>query len=644
MNPTKTAGQWDLYGFLTGARYFLATQNGEIRFMTNVAQMVDAPTSASLTAKLRTMMIRLWPSALLYSALLVAAILALKLPGATDYVGADNDDGMRLVEVRDFLNGQGWFDLMQYRMGLGEGTLMHWSRLIDLPIATLIRFFELFLPQERAEALALAVWPLSLTVPSLWAMGLAGRRIGGVFGMHIALGLTAMLLVASNRFLPGAIDHHNVQFALVAIMTAMLLDEDHRPLSYAVAGLAAATAIAIGAETTPFVAAACVVVAISWAWEGEPFAGAAKAFGLALALSISLLFFGTVPPRLYSAVSCDNLSLGYYSLAAIGGGLLLCAATLASRTSRLLRFVVLGGIGAVVLASAITIAPQCLRNPLADLDPLLVTLWLDGVQEAQSIVALDQRDPFTLGFFYATGVFAIAVCILRLVFRDRVRIHLILLFLLSVSWAIAAFQVRGTMFSNLLAVLPLTLLIIDLRRLSASDSEDVAAAFCYLSTVLMSVAAVWGLTGGLIGMQVNNESVLQAASTKTSCASKSALAPLADVPPGLVAAPSDVGVSILRFTGNRILAAPYHRNQGGMLTEMHIGLAEPQEAEAFLKGAGVTVLAFCADYPQTTELAKMKPDGLYAQLTKGIVPAYLRPIPAPEGAPIRFFRYVPTGT
>lgn len=40
----------------------------------------------------------------------------------------------------------------------------------------------------------------------------------------------------------------------------------------------------------------------------------------------------------------------------------------------------------------------------------------------------------------------------------------------------------------------------------------------------------------------------------------------------------------------------------------------------------------------------MKPDGLYAQLTKGIVPAYLRPIPAPEGAPIRFFRYVPTGT
>ena len=613
--------------------------------MTNVAQMIPGSTSASPIAKLRAMMTRLWPSVLFYSAVLIAAILALKLPSATDYVGADNDDGMRLVEVRDFLNGQGWFDLMQYRMGLGDGTLMHWSRLIDLPIATLIRFFGFFFPQERAEAVALAVWPLSLIVPSLWAMGLAGRRIGGTFGMHVALGLTALLLVPNNRFPPGAIDHHNVQFALVAIMTAMLLDENHRPFSYAFAGLAAATAIAIGAETTPFVAVVCVVVAVSWAWEGEPFARAAKAFGLALALSLSLLFVGTVPPRLYSAVTCDNLSLGYYSLAAIGGGLLLFAATFASGKRRLLRFAALGGIGMVVLVSAVTIAPQCLHNPLADLDPLLVKLWLDRVQEAQSILGANWQDPFTLGFYYSTGAFALAVCVFRLAYGDRVRVHLVLLSLLAVSWTIAAVQVRGTAFSNLLAILPLTLLIIDMRRISASDGEDVAAAFCYLSTVLMSVAAVWGLTGGLIGMQMGNgESILQTAPAKPSCSSKSSIAPLADLPAGLVVAPSDVGVSILRFTGNRILAAPYHRNQGGMLTEIHIGLAEPQEAEAFLKGVGATVLAYCADNPQTRELTKMKPDGLYAQLAKGVVPAYLQSIPTPEGAPIRFFRYVPTGS
>ncbi|KQV84258.1 hypothetical protein [Rhizobium sp. Root1220] len=612
--------------------------------MTHAASATGNSTSTFSIGKMRAAMSRLWPSVLVYSALLIVAIIALRLPDAKDYVGADNDDGMRLVEVRDFLHGQGWFDLMQYRMGLGSGTLMHWSRLIDLPIATLIKLFGLFLPQERAEAAALLVWPLSLIVLSLWGTGLAGRRIGGVLAMHIALGLTAFLLVTSNRFLPGSIDHHNVQFAVAAIMVAMLLDENHRPRSYAIAGLCAALAIAIGAETTPFVAGVCLIVSMSWAWDGPAFAPAAKAFGLSLALSISLFFFGTVPPRLYFSVTCDNLSLGYYSLAAIGGGLLLFAAAFASRASRPIRFGVLAGVGAAVFAAAVIIAPHCLRNPLADLDPMLVQLWLNNVQEAQSIFAAGRQDPYTLGFFYATGVFAIAVCVFRIAYRDRVRIHLILLCLLTISWTIAAIQVRGSSFSNMLAVFPLTLLIIDMRRISNAERESGAAALSYILSVLLSVAAVWGLVGSLLDTRINALAEETAsAKDKLTCVSPETVNPLQDLPPGLVAAPSDLGVSILRFTKHRILAAPYHRNQGGMLTEMHIGLATPTDAEAFLRGAGVTVLAFCAEFPQTLEIAKIKPDGLYAQLKKGIVPAYLQPLPRQEGSPVQFFRYVRGG-
>ncbi|MBB3967059.1 hypothetical protein [Rhizobium metallidurans] len=613
--------------------------------MATVAPMTGEPTSISLRERLQRQATRLWPCVFVYGALLVIAILAIHLPNAKDYVGADNDDAMRLVQVRDFLNGQSWFDLMQYRMGLGNGTLMHWSRLIDLPIATLIKLFGYVLPAQRAEAAALFVWPLSILVPSLWGMGLAGRRVGGVFGMHIALALTAFLLVASNRFLPGSIDHHNVQFALVAIMTAMLLDERHRPVSYAIAGFSAALAIAIGAETTPFVAGVCLIVSLAWAWDGKPFASAAKAFGLTLALSISLMFFGTVPPRLYSTVTCDNLSLGYYSLAAIGGGLLLFAAALASGMGRVMRFVVLGGVGATVAASALVIAPQCLRNPLSDLDPMLIDLWLNNIQEAQSFIASMRQAPYTIGFFYATGLFGIAVCIFRLFHADRVRIHLILLCLLGLSWAIAVVQIRGSTFSNQLAIFPLAMLIIDMRRVSNANRQNSAAALGYILTVLLSVASVWGLVGGFISSRVDNsQAELAAAKEKPSCNSAEAIAPLAYLPPGLVAAPSDMGVWILRFTRNRILSAPYHRNQGGMLTELHIGLATPTEAEAFIRGAGVTTLAFCRDYLQTREIARMKPDGLYAQLEKGNVPPYLLALPRPEGSPVQFFTYVPSGS
>ncbi|WP_454853430.1 hypothetical protein [Rhizobium binxianense] len=606
--------------------------------MTNAVQMSAEPASRRSAGRMGDGLAGLWPAVIVHGLVLVCAILAFRLSGATDYVGPDNDDGMRLVEVRDFLAGQGWFDLMQYRLGLGEGTLMHWSRLVDLPIAALIRFFGLFLSGEKAEAAALAVWPLSLVFPAMLAMGIAGRRIGGVAGMHVTLGLSALAIFTGNRFAPGAIDHHNVQLVLVAAMTAMILDDGYRASRYALAGLAAALAIAVGAETTPFVAGVCLAVAILWAWEGEAFAWAAQAFGLALTVAISLFFFGTVPPRLYSTVTCDNLSLGYYSLAAIGGGLLLFSAVFASRLSRPARFAVLACIGAGVLGSAIVIAPQCLHSPLADLDPMLVEIWLRNVSEARSILGIERTDPFSLGAFYACGLFAIAVCLFRILHRDRARPHAILLLLIGISWAIALVQVRGAAFSNLLSALPLALLIVDVRRISNGDSENVAAAFVYIMTVLMSVPAAWAAGGSFLAARTGNAAGQK---SEISCYDRQALAPLLGLPAGMVAASPEMGVPILRFTAHRVLTAPYHRNQGGMLTEMHIGLAGPQEAEAFLNGADVAVLAFCPDDLQTRQLARLKPEGLYAHLLRGAIPPYLEPLPSNGKAGVRFFRFSP---
>ncbi|MBB3311571.1 hypothetical protein FHT78_003336 [Rhizobium sp. BK196] len=614
--------------------------------MMNAVQPITKAQSASartgFIGSIRQMLTRLLPSALIYSLILIGIIVVMKYAGGpVDYVGPDNDDGMRLVEVRDFLNGQGWFDLMQYRLGVGEGTLMHWSRLIDLPIAVLIRFFGLFFGHDAAEAAALVVWPLSLVFPALIAMGLAGQRVGGLAGMHLSFCLAGMAIYTGNRFAPGAIDHHNVQLALVATMVAMLLDEKQRAWNYAVAGASAALAIAIGAETTPFVAIYCLVVAFLWVWEGEPFAAATRAFGLSLAVAISILFFATVPPQRYSVVTCDNLSLGFYSLATIGGSLLLASALFASRLGRGLRFAVLAAVGAAVFGSAMVIAPECLRNPLADLDPMLVELWLRNVSEAQSILALGRTDPFSLGAFYAPGLLAIAVCIFRSVQGDRMQVHLILLALLSVSWAVALVQVRGAVFANLLSILPLALLIIDIRRVSNGDSENAAAALVYIITVLASVPAVWAVGGALVEMQINKTKTVDEPGG-SSCSSRQALAPLGGLPAGLVSAPSEMGVPILRYTADRVLSAPYHRNQGGMLTEMHIGLAEPQEAEAFLKGTGVTVLAFCPDDLQTREIARLKPEGFYAQLGKGNIPAYLDPLPRAADSGVQFFRYLRT--
>lgn len=582
----------------------------------------------------------------LYSGGMIAAVSLLNIPLAPDYVGPDNDDVMRLVQVRDFLNGQGWFDLMQYRLGLEGGTLMHWSRLIDLPIAGLILFFGLFLSPQSAEALALTVWPLLLIVPLMAAMGLAGRRIGGQQGMHIAMALTALLVATGNRFLPGAIDHHNVQLVLIAILTAMLVDGRHRSWSHALAGVVSAVAIAIGAETTPLVVTACATVAVTWAALGRDFAPAARAFAISLILSISLLFFATTPPHLYGVATCDTLSIAYYALASVGGILLLLSVMFGTALGRRGRFALLAVDGLLIVAVALLLAPECLRSPLADLDPILQTFWLDRVIEAQSAFDKLRQEPGVFGGFYGAGFFAIAVCVFRIARRDRVWLHATLLPMILVAWLIAVVQIRGAVFANLLSILPLSLLIVQLRRNANREPDNMGASLAFVTVVLLSVPNFWAFVGvmsteGTSGIANRLRTMVpQIAGPSTDCSSPDALRQLASLPVTTVVAPSDSGAAILRFTGHKVLAAPYHRNQGGMLTEIHIGLSLPDETPAFLRGAGVGVVAFCPSDDQTRFLMDMKSDGLYASLAKDQVPEYLEPLEPIKNSGFRLYRVV----
>src|ERR1700761_9209226 len=95
--------------------------------------------------------------------LALAALLAIKLlwVGGSVFDAMSTDDAMRLVEVRDLVNGQGWFDLMQYRLD-PPGVLMHWSRIIDLPLAAGIVLLKPLIGQTNAEVAVLYLWPLLL--------------------------------------------------------------------------------------------------------------------------------------------------------------------------------------------------------------------------------------------------------------------------------------------------------------------------------------------------------------------------------------------------------------------------------------------------------------------------------------------------
>ncbi|MEN0001983.1 MAG: GtrA family protein, partial [Pseudomonadota bacterium] len=119
----------------------------------------------------------------------------------------NNDNLLRMIHVQDLLAGQGWYDPVQYRLGLEGGTVMHWSKLIDAPIAALVLV--------GGKAFAAAAWPGLLAFVALAGLVLGAVRTGGTETILPASVIGVAALWSVGAFSIGAFDHHNVHVVLL---------------------------------------------------------------------------------------------------------------------------------------------------------------------------------------------------------------------------------------------------------------------------------------------------------------------------------------------------------------------------------------------------------------------------------------------
>ena len=169
-------------------------------------------------------------------------------------VGWDPDDQLRLVHLRDFLNGQGWFDNRQYRLNPPEGAPMHWSRLIELPLAALVLLGAPLIGQVQAEIVASTVVPLSLFGFIIFLLAYIASRVGG----QVA-GITASVMATISgpllvQLRPMRIDHHGWQIAMAVLALASLFHAQARKAGI-VLGVALAVWLHISLEGAPMAAA-----------------------------------------------------------------------------------------------------------------------------------------------------------------------------------------------------------------------------------------------------------------------------------------------------------------------------------------------------------------------------------------------------
>lgn len=536
------------------------------------------------------------------------------------FPGSDNDSLMRLAQVRDLLAGQGWFDLHQYRMGLEGGFIMHWSRLVDAPLAGLILLLRPFVGEANAELAAQFAWPALTMAAALWFILRAARLIGGEAARFPALVLAATALHFLHIFAPGSLDHHNIQLVLILAVCALLLSGGFA--AGLGAGAAAAASLAVGMETLPYVAAAGTVVALLLWLRGRDEAPTSTGFGFGLALAAAVLLLVTVRPSQWTVAACDAFSGAQAGQALLGGLGLAVAAQIYGEAGRSRRLAALAGLAVVSAAWLLIVYPQCLADPYAALDGRLKALWLDRVSEAQPLWRLVAEDPAAVALYYVTPALALALAAARLARRGFDRGMLIVGLLLATAFAVSAWQVRGASFAIALATLPLAAWIGEMRARQAAGPSK-AGSLRLAGAWLASFNVVWGLAAAQFAGPAGGDAPQLAGAGR--CEAATAYDGLAALPTGTVAAISNLGAPIMALTAQRALAGPYHRNIAGNTAVLDMMTATPAAARDLAARDGVDYFAVCPGNPESVFLAGQAPAGLLARLIGGEVPGWLEP-------------------
>lgn len=553
-----------------------------------------------------------------------------------------NDDYMRMVQIRDWLGGQAWNDLAQYRLFPSEPLISHWARLSDILVGGPISLLTPFIGAPAAEITASIVVPSALLLAMLYLCAALTQKLTtskmAVIAAMVMAGLSLPTLI---QYQIGRIDHHGVAIIIALLIMLCLTAKSRLRLSAALAGTLSGFALYVGIESAPVVAAAAICAGLFWVLGEDQGAARMRAFGLALAVTSAAIFYLTVPPARFGLAVCDALSPVYVQLA-IGIGAALFCLSFAGRwlTSPWPRFFAAALLGSGALAGCIALYPNCLHGPYANVDPRLAEIWLSNVTEAATFWGYLTKNP-------VGGLLAIYLPVLSLI-----------------AWLIWAVQKRGALLPAprcFMIFTGLTLLagLVQFRVMSFTTALAVPLAAWALASVLDKCetlpkrSQIWGRLGAIIALAPITLPLLfgslytpakdaeQAAaqrSEKIPCDTPQALRALDAFPAGLMITQIDLGAPLLHATSHSATAAPYHRNTAGITASFDVFLNSPEKARIAANALKADYVLACKDFNETRLYQKHAPDGLLARLIAGEVPTWLLPLPVEDHPDLMLYK------
>jgi hypothetical protein len=468
----------------------------------------------------------------------------------------DTDDNLRMSQVRALLNGQDWFDLRQYKLNPPEGANVHWSRLVDLPIAGLILALRPIIGGIDAERVAIAVAPMLPLLLLLFSTALIVRRLVDRRAYPFAFVAFFFAYSCIGMFMPTRIDHHGWQLALLALAMAGIADPK-RARGGAVTGAGSALSLAIGLEMMIYLAMAGAAIVLFWVWDrAERRRLSAYAVSLGGGTALGFLLFASYANR---APVCDALSPVWLSDALVGSALMFGLAMFSSPDWKR-RLALAAGAGVAVAAFHALVWPQCLTR-LEGVSPEVYDLWLSHVREARPVYRHGWQTVVAVVSIPITGVIGwVTLAWVKRNDPDLLRRILAVAAPAVVAGLLLLWQTRAGPAAQALSLAGAIALLWITVPLAQNSKHMLVRVVGTAACVVVGLGAAAPAASTFYPEEKKKPAAKAVDKANRQCPSLWALKPIAKQPKGRVFTFVDLGPRLITVTHHSAVTGPYHRN------------------------------------------------------------------------------------
>ncbi|HVJ70094.1 MAG TPA: AcrB/AcrD/AcrF family protein [Sphingomicrobium sp.] len=552
----------------------------------------------------------------------------------------DTDDNLRLAQVRALLGGQGWYDLTQHRFDVAHGGAnIHWSRLVDLPLAAIILLMKPLVGGADAERIAVAFAPQIPLLLLLFSLALTMKRL--VHDRAWPLPVIGLLCAYSTiaMFAPLRIDHHGWQLAFLALAISAMADP-RRARGGAVLGIATGLSLSIGLEMLIYLALLGGATVLLWVADSTQRRRLATyAAALVATTGAGFLIFASDANRM---AVCDALSPVWLGDVAVGGAIMLGLASLRFESWKS-RLAAAAAGGAMVAGFHALAWPHCLQR-LEGVSPEATELWLDHVREARPFYRHAWKIGATALALPLTALAGWALLAWRASRSGEGERDLLLRTLAVALPGIAGFvllfwQMRAAPAAQMMALPAATALIVFVvapwlksPQLWKHVAAIAVALFAFGAAVPVGLSLVPGEK--LTPIRAN------VAAANRRCPSMAALAPINAQPKGTVFSFIDLGPRLIVATHHDAIGGPYHRNDKAIADVMKAFRGDEAQAHRIITEYRSDYLLVCPDMSTATIFMAEARNGFYGQLMNGKVPGWLQPVELPKDSPFKLWKVV----